>query len=210
MVTFFLIGLVLGVGTGVPMGPVSVAVIGNAYRNLRLRAIVAGIGGATADSIYAALGILGLGPLLSRHPSLPPILYAVSGVFLIAYGIMTVKSRPPRAITSDSERKLEQGTSLLGGFASGFGLIFMNPATMVTWVVVVGSFATGLTTAEGLSIVVGIGLGSSAWFAMVAVLAHRGKQRFGNKIAFIPRIVGVLLIGYGLFSLGRGATHWLG
>lgn len=209
MVTFFLIGLVLGVGTGVPMGPVSVAVIGNAYRNLRLRAIVAGIGGAVADSIYAALGILGLGPLLARHPSLPPILYVVSGVFLIAYGIMTVKAKPPRPITADPERKLDENTSLVRGFAVGFGLIFMNPATMVTWVVVVGSFATGLTTAEGLSIVVGIGLGSSAWFSGVAVLAHRGKQRFGAKIAFIPRLVGVLLIGYGLFSLGRGAKHWL-
>lgn len=208
MLTYFLIGLLLGVGTGVPMGPVSIAVIGNAYRDLRSNAILAGCGGAFADACYAALGILALGPLLERHPDVPPVLYLLSGLFLITFGVLSVRTPAPQPITVDPTVVPPAERGLMGAFATGMGLIFMNPATMVTWVVVVGSFATGLSQANGWSIVAGIGLGSASWFALVAVLAQRGKQRFGTKIAWIPRAVGMLLIVYSVFSIGRGARHW--
>ena len=38
-------------------------------------------------------------------------------------------------------------------------------------------------------------------------LADHGKKLLGGKAVWITRVVGILLIGYGLFSLGRAAVY---
>ena len=77
---FFLIGIAAGALTGIPIGPVNVAVIDAAYRHTLRRAIAVGMGGSIADCLYASLGVLGVTPVLKANPSVPPILYAISGV----------------------------------------------------------------------------------------------------------------------------------
>src|SRR5256885_1439291 len=54
---FLMIGIAAGALTGVPIGPVNVAVIDAAYRHTFKRAVSTGFGGASADSLYAALGV---------------------------------------------------------------------------------------------------------------------------------------------------------
>ena len=72
MLTFILIGVAAGALTGVPIGPVNVAVIDAAYRHTLRRAIAVGLGGACADGLYSALGILGV------TPSSPSVEYSPS------------------------------------------------------------------------------------------------------------------------------------
>ena len=71
------------------------------------------------------------------------------------------------------------------------------------------STVSGVTEIEGLSAVIGVGAGSLAWFTGVAYLADHGKRVLGEKAIWITRVVGVLLVGYGVFSLGRGAYYFL-
>ena len=208
MLTFFLIGAAIGALTGVPIGPVNVAVIDSAYRYNLVRAVAVGLGGAIADGVYAFFGILGLGPILQRNPDIPPILYAISGVVLVVYGAITTRAQPVKAVTSDVEKDPTSGHHAIAGFGIGVALIVMNPAALVTWVVIVGSFMAGVTQMEGLAAVVGIGVGSFAWFVGVALLANHGKKVLGAKAVWITRIVGILLIGYGIFSLGRAAHYY--
>src|SRR5689334_6997855 len=91
---FFLIGAAAGAITGVPIGPVNVAVIDAAYRHTMRRAIGVGLGGALADGLYSALGVLGVTPVLRTYPSIPPLLYLVSGLVLLGYGFLTARSQP--------------------------------------------------------------------------------------------------------------------
>ena len=71
---FLVFGVLAGSLTGVPIGPVNVAVIDASYRHTMRRALGVGLGGAIADSLYAALGVLGVTPVLNNYPSVPPIL----------------------------------------------------------------------------------------------------------------------------------------
>ncbi len=89
---FLLIGIAAGALTGVPIGPVNVAVIDASYRHTLRRAIAVGLGGAFADCLYSALGMLGVTPIISSYPSIPPILFAVSGLVLLIYGYRTARS----------------------------------------------------------------------------------------------------------------------
>src|SRR6478672_12256480 len=100
---FFLIGVAAGAATGIPIGPVNVAVIDAAYRHTLRRAMAVGLGGAVADCLYSGLGVLGVTPVLRTYPSVPPILYAVSGVVLLVYGFLTARSQPVALATTSGE-----------------------------------------------------------------------------------------------------------
>ena len=205
LLSYLLIGLAVGVLTSIPIGPVNVAIIDAAYRHHVGRAVAVGIGGATADMGYALIGVLGLSPILLAHKSIPPILYAVSGVVLIIYGILTVRAQP--VDPAKNEDRPPESSRVWTGFLLGLALICLNPAALITWVVIVGSQFADANNLEGTLASIGIGIGSFAWFAFVAYLADHGKRVLGPKAIWITRVVGIGLIGFGLFSLGRAGWY---
>jgi threonine/homoserine/homoserine lactone efflux protein len=204
---FLLIGVAAGAITGVPIGPVNVAVIDAAYRHTVRRAIAVGLGGACADCLYSGLGVLGVTPVLRTYPSVLTVLYAVSGLILLVYGFLTARSQPVQpAHGSEPQAAREPAKEMWSGFTIGLALILLNPAAIVTWVVIMGSMvsevtSTPPTTLEGLLCAVGVFTGSFGWFALVAYVTHKGKHVLGDKAAWIPRVVGVALMFYALYLL---------
>src|SRR4051812_32401801 len=104
---FLLIGAAAGAITGVPIGPVNVAVIDASYRHTLRRALAVGMGGALADCLYSALGVLGVTPVLVTYPSVRPLLLLASGIVLAGYGFLTARSQPvaPAAPAVDEARE---------------------------------------------------------------------------------------------------------
>lgn len=208
MLTLFGIGIVIGALTGVPIGPVNVAVIDAAYRHTLRRAFAVGLGGAIGDFLYSTLGIVGIGPYLQDYPLLPRVLYGVSGVVLIIYGAITVRTRPVTAVGAEAAKSPTPSKEMWSGFTVGLALIILNPAALVTWVVIVGSHLGNVGVLGGLAASTGIFIGSFAWFLLVAWLTNHGKRIMGEKAVWIPRVVGVLLICYGCYSLVRGVSYF--
>lgn len=210
MLVFFLIGFAAGALTGVPIGPVNVAVIDAAYRHTMRRAIAVGIGGAVADALYCALGVAGVTPVLRSNPTIPPVLYAVSGVVLLIYGVLTVRTRPVVPVAHEAAHTVRASSETWAGFKIGVTLIILNPAAIVTWVVIVGSFIPNASPTEGLVTAVGVLVGSFLWFSLVAVLTQKGKNAFGEKALWIPRAVGIALILYALYLLTNAIRYFAG
>ncbi len=202
---FFAIGLGIGVATCIPIGIANVIVIDAAYRHGARRALGASIGGAIADGIYASLGIFGIGPLIQRYPVLPYVLHAISGCVLVGYGVVLLRSRPALAGLPDERSTGAADGELAAGFLVGLGATLLNPSAVVTWVVVVGAHATGITPLQSGAWVGGIVVGTFAWFLVVASLALRGRRVLRDKAVWMTRIVGALVIASGLFSLARVA-----
>lgn len=206
---FILIGVAAGALTGVPIGPVNVAVIDSAYRHTLRRAIAVGLGGACADCLYSALGLLGVTPVLRTYPSVPPILFLISGIVLMAYGFLTARSQPvtPAAPAPSEQPSASESVVMRreawSGFTLGLALIVLNPAAIVTWVVIVGSIIPETTTYEGIACAAGVMCGSFGWFALVAYLTQKGKHVLGEKAAWIPRVVGVALMLYAVYLIGK-------
>ena len=205
---FLFFGIAAGALTGVPIGPVNVAVIDASYRHTMRRAMGVGLGGAIADAFYAGLGIIGVTPVLAKWPSVPPILYGVSGIVLLIYGFLTARSQPVTPAVaevvppSDSQAILIKKRELGQGMKVGVALILLNPAAMVTWVVIIGQLLPTIDNNwEGLACAIGVFAGSFGWFSLVAYLTHKGKHVLGDKAAWIPRVVGIALMGYALWLL---------
>jgi threonine/homoserine/homoserine lactone efflux protein len=208
VLTYFLIGIAIGALTGVPIGPVNVAVIDGAYRHTLRRGMAVGLGGAVGDFCFALMGILGVGPHVIAQPGVKPVLYLVSGIVLVIYGILTVRSQPPPPPTAPPHQS-PPGREVWSGFTVGLGLIVLNPAAIVTWVVVVGSHVgEDIENWEGLAAAVGVFLGSFGWFSFVAYVADKGKRMMGEKAVWIARVVGIALICYGVFSLYKAAVFF--
>lgn len=208
MLKYLIIGIFGGAITGVPIGPVNIAVIDTAFRHHLKRAVAVALGGATADMLYALIGILWFGPLVSTRPHIPPILYGVSGVALIIYGVMNLRAAPADPARHSADKAANQ-PYFWSGFGLGMALILLNPSTLLAWVVFFGSWMADVERMSGIAAAVGIGLGSFAWFAFVAFLAHRGKQFLQDKSRMINRVVGLFLIGFGIYSIGKAAHYWI-
>jgi len=213
---FLLIGVAAGALTGVPIGPVNVAVIDAAYRHTLRRALSVAAGGALADGLYSALGILGVTPVLNTYPSVPPILYLASGIVLLGYGFLTARSQPvaPAAPSADEAAARESTTTMQrremwSGFTVGLALIILNPAAIVTWVVIIGQFIPDTTLETGIACALGVMAGSFGWFALVAYLTHKGKSVLGDKAAWIPRLVGIALMVYSVYLLTKAVRYFV-
>ena len=207
---FLAIGVAAGALTGVPIGPVNVAVIDAAYRHTLRRAIAVGLGGAIADGLYAALGVLGVTPFLQKYPTIPPILYAVSGVILLVYGFLTARSQPVAPATPAEvppSESVAMRREMWSGFSVGVALIILNPAAIVTWVFIMGSIIPDATVTEGIACAIGVMIGSFGWFALVAYLTQKGRQVLGEKAAWIPRFVGIALMVYAAYLLGKAVRY---
>ena len=216
MLLFLLIGIAAGAATGIPVGPVNVAVIDAAYRHTIRRAIAVGLGGAVADMLYAGLGVLGVTPMLNNYPSVPPILYAVSGVILLVYGYLTARSQPVQPVVASAEdldasashKAIAIRREMWQGFSVGIALILLNPAAVVTWVVIIGQLIPAVNNNwEGLACAIGVFLGSFAWFSLVAYLTHKGKNVLGEKAAWIPRVIGVGLMVYAVYLIAKAVKY---
>ena len=202
---FLLIGIAAGALTGVPIGPANVAVIDAAYRYTLRRGLAVALGSAVGDGIYCAAGVLGITPVIRTYPRVETALYAVSGIVLLIYGFLTARAQPVKpAGPAGTETSASESTVLRrevwSGFTVGLALIILNPAAIVTWVII-SSKMPHADTLEGLAATVGVIVGSLAWFSLVAYLTHKGKNVFGDKAAWIPRVIGVALIGYAVYLL---------
>ena len=200
---FFMIGIAAGALTGVPIGPVNVAVIDASYRHTFRRAVATGLGGASADSLYAALGVLGVTPVLRTYPIVPPILYGVSGLVLLVYGFITARSQPVAPATPDEKKPYDPSTEVWQGFRVGAALIVLNPAAIVTWVVIMSSIVPEAKPLQGALCAVGVFIGSFSWFTLVAYLTQKGKNVLGDKAAWIPSVVGVALMVYAVYLIAK-------
>lgn len=67
MLTYFVIGLAIGILTGVPIGPANLAVIDAAYRHTMRRALGVALGAAFGDALYA--GVVVIRTLFTRDRS---------------------------------------------------------------------------------------------------------------------------------------------
>jgi threonine/homoserine/homoserine lactone efflux protein len=204
---FLLIGIAAGALTGVPIGPANVAVIDAAYRHTLRRAIAVGLGSAVGDSIYAAAGVLGVTPVVQTYPSVLTILYAISGVVLLIYGFLTARSQPVQPAVPASEPgasdSVVQRKEVWSGFTVGLALIMLNPAAIVTWVIITTSMPAHDGALQGLACAVGVFGGSWGWFSLVGYLTHKGKNVLGDKAAWIPRIIGMALMVYAVYLIAK-------
>lgn len=195
-------GLVIGVSIAAPVGPIGILCMRTTLTQGMTAGFVTGLGAATADAIYAALGAFGIGAISVLLKSAGAYLQYVGIGVLIWIAWTTWHQKP--ANTDGNDDTSAEAPSLWIAFASTCGLTLANPMTILSFAAIfagaglatAGEQSARLTT-QAIALVCGTFVGSMAWWLFLSgsVAAFRAKIRPG-ALAKINKVSATILLGF--------------
>lgn len=189
----FIKGLAFGFILAATVGPMWVLCFRRTVAAGALTGFVSGMGIAVADGLYgavAAFGLTAVSGFLLEHR----LWIGLAGAaFLLYLGIKSLLAKPKELSAENTER-----TGLLAAFLSTLGLTLTNPPTILAFAAIFAGLglAAGTDYAAAAWIVLGVFLGSAAWWIILAAAAGRLRGRIG------PSFVRTINIVSGFFILG--------
>jgi threonine/homoserine/homoserine lactone efflux protein len=194
-------GLLLGFSIAAPVGPIGVLCIRRTLAESRAAGFAAGLGAATADSLYGCVAAFGL-TLVSALLLQGRIWMAWSGgLFLLWLGWRTAVARPPELALAETPR----GGSLWSAWGSTFVLTVTNPMTILSFAAVFAGLGLGSAArgpAAALALVTGVFLGSAAWwFTLSGSVSLLRSRVTAAGLVWVNRVSGFVVIGFGVAAL---------
>jgi threonine/homoserine/homoserine lactone efflux protein len=197
--SYLLKGLIIGFSIAAPVGPIGVLCIRRTLASGRVIGLLSGLGAATADAFYGSIAAFGLtfisGFLLKQQVAMR----LVGGAFLCYLGLRTMLARPVNIPTAASS------SGYMNAYASTFLLTLTNPLTILSFAAIFAGM--GLAVEEhsyGTAgvMVLGVFLGSSAWWAILSGVTSSFKSRLDLlAMAWVNRISGAIILGFGVFAI---------
>ncbi|AMP01347.1 lysE type translocator family protein [Collimonas arenae] len=195
----FLKALLIGLSIAAPVGPVGLLCIQRTLMHGPRIGFVSGLGAASADAVYGAVGAFGLAAVTHFFVALATPLALCGAFFLSWMGIRMLFARPAgeAAVAVDTMRPHR-------AFASVFALTLTNPMTILSFVAVFASISGNAAVGGGDAgiMVLGIGCGSALWWLTLAlgisVVRHKIDQ---GTMRRINQLAGLFLIGFALWQL---------
>lgn len=198
--SLFFRGLLIGFSIAAPVGPIGVLCIRRTLANGRASGLMSGLGAATADGVYGCVAGFGLTFISGILIDQQTWLRLFGGLFLCYLGIRTLLSKP-----AEQEAKVS-GTGLLGSYASTFLLTLTNPMTILSFVAIFAGLGLANTSgsyASALILVLGVFLGSAAWWLLLSGGVGLFRDRFNTRaMLWVNRISGVVITAFGVIALG--------
>jgi threonine/homoserine/homoserine lactone efflux protein len=192
-------GLVLGFAVAATFGPIGLLCLRRTIANGFGIGFASGLGAATADAAYASLAAFSLSAITGMLVDQIVWLRLVGGLFLIYLGARTLRARPARSRSGTATPR-----GIIEGFASTLMLTLSNPMTILSFV---GIFAgLGLGSVEGGSVgavlVVGVFVGSAAWWLILAVCASRLRAHLTPRVFRAINVAsGAVIVAFGAGAL---------
>jgi len=159
-----------------------------------------------ADALLIAVGVAGLGTLISRSPALITVVTIGGAVFLFAYAFQAFR----RSAHAESLHAAKKGEgSLKAAVAACLAFTFLNPHVYLDTVIVLGSLSAGLSGAARMAFGGGAALASFVWFFGLGYGARLLQPVFARPVAWrvLDILIGVIMaaIGVGLVARLVGA-----
>lgn len=191
-------GLIIGFSIAAPVGPIGVLCIRRSLADGNRMGLVTGLGAATADAIYGCIAGFGLTAISSFLVGQKVWLGILGGLFLCYLGIRTF-------ITKPAEKAAEVGGSgLLSAYLSTLFLTITNPMTILSFVAVFAGFGLGASPDyfSAATLVAGVFAGSGLWWLLLSSGVALFRARVNSSwMSMVNRISGVVMLGFGLYSL---------
>jgi threonine/homoserine/homoserine lactone efflux protein len=199
-------GAGIGFAVAAPVGPIGMLCIRTTLERGRIAGFAAGLGAAVADAIYGTIGVLGVTAISGVIEAQRIWLELGGGIFVILFGIHLGLTKPN--IQNGNE---EIPVSLWADFMKTLVLTLANPSTILTFMAIFAGVpgAAASSMAAVPATVLGVLLGSAAWWLFlsqgVGVIRHRISER---ALKWMNWAAGILLVAFGVYTLGHLALQW--
>ena len=194
---FIFKGLLIGIISSAPMGPVGILCIQRTLNKGRWYGFVTGIGAAISDTIYAL--IVGMSFIMKplQNPTYQLILQISGSVLLLLFGIYCFKSNPMKKMHQSSNTK----GSIFHNGLTAFLVTISNPLIIFLFMATFAQFAL-VQPDRPFEMIVGfacIPAGALLWWYGLTWLVDKIRGKFDvNGVLIINKVIGSVVI---LFSI---------
>lgn len=190
---------VIGLSIAAPVGPIGLLCMQRTLAGGMSAGFVSGLGAASADAIYGAIGAFGLSAVTQLFTELATPLALFGGLFLLWMGVRLLRASAASEPAGSASRH-----GAISAFGSTFLLTLANPMTILSFVAVFSALGGSqqLSSELATTMVVGVFTGSALWWLALAVgvslLRHRIEAAAMRRIS---QLAACLLIAFALWQL---------
>jgi threonine/homoserine/homoserine lactone efflux protein len=168
-------GFVLGFAIAASPGPIFFLCVRRTLVQGRLTGLLSGFGVATVDGFYAAIATFGVAALTTAFVAGRRPLALVGGAVLVVLGVRILLERARSA----EPRPSVSGRGLAWAYLSTVGLTITNPATIISFAALAATLGlgTGGSFVRPALVVLGVLLGSAAWWCLLVLAASMLRAR---------------------------------
>ena len=197
MAAALLTGLGLGLFVAAQVGPIWLLCARSSLRYGARSGLAIGAGAAIIDLTYAALGVAGAAQLV-QIDALRLTLGVLGGAFLVFLGGRTLWQAARVRLGAEGEGEVLRPAA---AFRTSLAATASNPATIASWAAIFSAASVGHVTGSGPDaaiLLLGIGVGSFAWFAILASVAGRFGRRLSDRhLRVVDALSGTGIAGFG-------------
>lgn len=197
-------GFLTGMMLQLAVGPVFFYITNLAMQKTFLDGLAGVLAVTSVDYLYITLSILGVGKLLEKEKN-KKILGWLGPAVLVIFGVITLRG----VFSGQAGGAASTGAGLAASFSSVFALTASSPLTIVFF----GSLFTARAVEFGYGrrqlVLFGAGTGFAtfAFMGSAIILFTMVKQAVPLVVMQVLNgLVGLLLVGYGLFRLYKNGT----
>jgi threonine/homoserine/homoserine lactone efflux protein len=206
MTTALFTGFGLGFLVAAQVGPVWLLAARSVILGRFITGIMIGLGAATMDMAYGALGLAGAAGLL-RISGLRVGLGLLGAAVLIILGVLALRNATR---VGDQAEPSAAITSAPRAYLMALGATAANPLTIASWAAIfAAAFAAriGRTTPGAVLLLAGIGLGTATWFTLLSIAMTLVRRLAAQRVhRAIDVIAGLGLIGFGILLAWQTAA----
>ncbi len=191
-------GLAFGFVLAATVGPMWVLCLRRTLARGVLIGFASGMGIAVADGVYGAIAAFGLTAISGFLLAHSFWIGLAGAAFLLYLGAKTLAAKPSEARVEAND----QGVA--GAFWSTLGLTLTNPPTILAFAAIFA--ALGLASNSSYSsagfIVLGVFIGSAAWWVILAAGAGRLRERIGRRqLRAVNVVAGLMILGFAAWQI---------
>lgn len=197
MLRYIIVGLLVGWGVAIPMGPMNLEII---RRNLNygLQAgLRFGLGICSADLTYLILLNLGALTIIS-HSRLMGVIGILGAMVLIWFAYKTFK------MPAVSNPEVKPAAPSWHNLRDGYLLTLLSPFTILFWTSMSSQIAVNAVASQHamLGIAIGVILGTNSWMIGFNLVLHRTRHYISAKtMAYFNLIGGMILLGFAVYGI---------
>jgi threonine/homoserine/homoserine lactone efflux protein len=192
-------GIVIGLITGMPLGPIGALCLKATLSKGSLHGLTSGLGSAMADSMLAILAVLGSSIISSFVFKNQTYFHFFGGIILIFLGIHMFLAKEAKAV---KEKDIDIG-NLFKVFLSTFILALINPATILTFFAVFTSSGfsyINVSSIDKIVLIIGVFFGSMIWWLILIIAIAIFKEKMElRKIKTVNKVISVLITLSGIY-----------
>jgi threonine/homoserine/homoserine lactone efflux protein len=197
-------GFIIGIVAAAPIGPVNLICIRRTLLYGPLKGFLSGLGAALGDGVFACIGAFSITAVIQWIEGFAIPIRLVGGIMMVAFGLHTFRSH----VTLSANASRDDSGSLVRALVSTFALTITNPATFFGFAAMFaglgGMVAEKASFAEASVTVLGVILGSAAWWFTLTAVTGILHRRINDKVLHhINQGSGLAVAAFGIAVLGH-------